>query len=151
MFCTKCGKQIEQGIVCNECAAKEYAQSVRAACSYKNTEESILPEQPKGNRMLGFGKALTAAILSEVGFLFAYIGFLISDFNDGETRLILSLLVLPLIIIPIIFGASSIKVFRSARGAKPIATLVLGIAGLCGAAITAFIDLIALWVALMLI
>lgn len=96
------------------------------------------------NAMYGFGKALASTIMSTFGFIFAYVFFAVTMVM-GESGIFVSMIfVLPLIIVPMIFGISSIKVFnaRKATCAKPIATLILGIVGLATSAIAALVELI---------
>lgn len=154
MYCTKCGKWIDyEATVCNECRAAEEVASAAA----ENREAEPRPDvsdmftpapfeiDPK-NRMFGFGKALTSAILGFFGFLFSYIA-LVAGIIEPGAGIVLFILGLPPTIISIIFGIQSIKAFkkRSANGcAKPIATLVLGIHGVALGATAAFFLLIAL-------
>ncbi len=102
---------------------------------------STMPEP--NNRMYGFGKALTSTILSEIGFVFVYVA-LIATIAAPVGGLVLSLLSLPLIIIPLVMGIASIKVFKARRSTcvKPIPTLILGIVGTSTAAVTAWIAII---------
>jgi hypothetical protein len=174
MFCTKCGKQIEQGTVCSECAAKSAANSYNpgAQTGYAQqgygqtygqqtngqaytaganfyqpyTAPAQSPASDKNNKMLGFGKALTSTILSTFGLLFAYVADILFLALDVEAAMILSIFTMPLAIIPLIFGISSIKVFTSCKNSrsKPIATLILGINGLAVSAGAALIDIIVL-------
>lgn len=140
MYCTNCGRQIESGTICPECAqtiANRNTYSEYANHTPYNAEYG----QPKntGSRMLGFGKALTSTILSTVGFIFAYIAFIAilsarlsplgSAAASGAAFGVLTVFSLPMHIISLVFGISSIKLFRTATP-KPIATLVLGINGL---------------------
>ena len=177
MYCKKCGRYIESGSICSDCAAEEYgyvapdqlpqynAQAQYNAEAQYNAQYQYNPEaqynaqaqynpQPQqkaytsnlpepNNRMYGFGKALTSTILGIVGFLWVYISIILGAIEgDAVVLAVLAIVALPLIIIPLIFGISSIKVFTSRKStcAKPIATLILGITGLSFAAISAFID-----------
>ena len=223
MFCNKCGKEIENGVLCYECAALE---SQNAAAETK-VEEAVVAAEPElkaeapksveqnnaqptapasngqygyqqydyqqrngyqqygyqpqygygqnnfqqqnayqqqdafvndqpgipepENKMFGFGKALTSAILGSVAVFGAAIAFYSvffefyfaalygQDFNFlaslgsgmGNTA------VIAMIVVAVIFGITSIKTFiarKKANCAKPIATLVLGIYGLYSAA-----------------
>ena len=153
MYCNKCGKYISQGTKCDDCARAEYyaSQSQQTNYNYSNTSSYSRPNyncepEPK-NRMYGFGKALTSTILGFVGYIWTYVSFVLSvDLYYGieESAIVLSLMALPFIIIPIIFGISSIKVFmrRKATCAKPIPTLILGIAGLSLGGIAAFFEML---------
>ena len=161
MYCNRCGKEIESGNICDACAAAAYRSSVaekvakeneKTNVSYAPLEEDAMPD-PK-NRMYGFGKALTATILSEVGAVLAVYALLFTGYGFVTAfSLILSLATLPFIIIPIIFGISSIKAFmeRKATCAKPIPALILGIVGLSNAAASAMILFFAFVITAMLI
>ena len=158
MYCNKCGKEIENGFLCEECAViekpctetydeapvkeaevTEPVETIASAC-----EQNTNPLPEPQNRMFGFGKALASTILSTVGFIFVYIGMIFSMVEPGA-GLPLILLSMPLVIIPLIFGILSIKVFmeRKATCAKPIPTLILGIEGLSTAAFAAFFQFLA--------
>lgn len=159
MYCCKCGKEIPSGTLCPECAAQNQAQyvppytppytpHVRQApdYSYINGQPNWMPEP--NNRMFGFGKALASTIMSSIGFVFAYIGLFLMIWED-EAAAAFILLSIPLVIIPLVFGISSIKLFSSRKNfcAKPVATLVLGIVGVATAAVAAifsFFDLMIL-------
>lgn len=158
MYCNKCGKEIENGVLCEECAVIEMpcaeasdeapvkeaevtdpVETIAFSCK-QNTNP--LPEPQ--NRMFGFGKALASTILSIVGFIFVYIAMILSLVEPGA-GLPLIFLSMPLLIIPLIFGILSIKVFmeRKATCAKPIPTLILGIVGLSTAVFAAFFQFLA--------
>lgn len=187
MYCTKCGKEIESGRFCADCAATSqptnpqpqtpvypqpqapvypqpqapvypqpqapvypqpqapvYPQPQQKTYSQPSTPSyhSYMPEP--GNRMYGFGKALTAAILGFVGFIWAYVAMVMS-FAGG---MVVVLLGVPFYVISIVFGIKSIKVFTSRKNtcAKPIPTLILGISGLSLGAIAAFFGLISFFI-----
>ena len=158
MYCNKCGKEIENGVLCEECAVIEMpcaeasdeapvkeaevtdpVKTIPFAC-----EQNTNPFPEPQNRMFGFGKALTSTILSIVGFIFVYIAMILSMVERGA-GLPLIFLSMPLLIIPLIFGILSIKVFmeRKSTCAKPIPTLILGIVGLSTAAFAAFFQFLA--------
>ena len=116
------------------------SSSYSSDSSHKVTFESFLPEPE--NRMYGFKKALSSTIVGFIGFIWTYIS-LITCLTDPEA-LVLTFIALPLIIIPLSQGISSIKTFneRKSTCAKPIATLILGINGLGYAITSAFLDFI---------
>ncbi|MBO5789944.1 MAG: hypothetical protein J6R40_02190 [Clostridia bacterium] len=169
MYCNKCGKQIESGTLCQECylaeqqaqaqayaeqqakiayeqAQKEYTYTMQNGdVVYENNFENPMPDPQ--NRMFGFGKALTSTILGWVGFIFAYIG-LIGGIIDPDVGILFFMMSLPLVIIPLVFGIASIKVFmkRKATCVKPIATLILGIDGLAASLFSAFFSFVTLLV-----
>ena len=158
MFCTKCGKQIDyNSTVCNECVRAE--NSFFDASQQYNTYPQppiVEPtsEPKKGSRMVGFGGALTAAILGDIAAAFGMIPFLFI-FGGVASGAILGFGVFFVIgaivmgIIAIVKGAKSIKVFRESSP-KPIATFILGLVGIVGAALT-FIFLFYVVCAIMLI
>ena len=93
----------------------------------------------KNPRMLGFGRALTAAILSVVGLILAMIAFELAmvieegTMADLEAWTELFFMSLPLVVIPAVFGILSVLLAVRARkknGKMPIPTLILGIVGL---------------------
>ena len=153
MFCSKCGKKIDDRlIVCNECARAE--NSFFDAAQLNNTYVAEpMPEKPKGSRMVGFGGALTATILGDIAAAFGMIAFLFSGgFASGDLLGVCAFFAIGAIvmgIIAIVKGVKSIKVFRESTP-KPIATLILGLAGIVGAAL-AFIFLFYVVCAIMLI
>ena len=118
MYCNRCGREILYGTMCRSC-------------------ETLNKYQPRiydtGSRMAGFGKALTATILSTVGFIITYITFLASAFGAYGSTFVGIFISLPLIIIPMIFSIKSITLFMRCKRegmVKPIPTLILGINGL---------------------
>jgi len=165
MYCTKCGKQIDyDALVCKECCEKE-REALLSSTETETAEEkaqayySPVPTAPAAsnesasyaaadngemypdpdNRMFGFGKALTATILGFVGFLFSYIGLIFTAIIPAVGIVFFVISAAPSII-SVIFGISSIKCFarRKSHCAKPIATLILGIAGLAQGAFACF-------------
>ena len=147
MFCNQCGKPIESGTICPECAQAQ-AQAQQNAynayqASYAN-QYSYQQPQNNGNRMLGFGKALTSTILSFIGFIFTVMALAYSAITLGS-GVALFMLSLPMVIISFIFGISSISTFRRATP-KPIATLILGINGLVWSSFGLFYEFLILMV-----
>ncbi len=134
MYCTKCGKEIESGIICDECLAKDQA---RVETAPQRTYVIINNNEPKENedRMLGFGKALSSTILSFVGLIFACVAyfFALMGASTGEDTgvgaIALVIFSLPFLIISLVQGIKSIGLFKRTVGKKPIATLILGING----------------------
>lgn len=129
MYCKNCGKEIESGVLCTDCLINE---------------NGALYEEPvvmNDSVMLGFGKALTATILGFVGYIFAIVLYIFSltSFIIGEAGVIALLqLVLsaPFAIISLINGISSIKLFKSTHGKKPIPAFILGINAVAFAGLT---------------
>ena len=80
MFCKKCGKEIDyEATVCRECEEAEAVSSevtaevVAAEAAAVETANVPVPS----NRMKGFGKALTGAIIGVIGFVLIYAAFTI--------------------------------------------------------------------------
>ena len=130
--CKYCGKEKEAGVpFCRNC--EKYCKScgtlIRKATIYcphcNKIADAIAVSVPQGSRMLGFGPALTGAILADV----AVAMFTLMDALGASigSIIIMVLLALGLSIPAIILGAKSIQTAKEAR-VKPIATLVLGIA-----------------------
>ena len=156
MYCSKCGKQIESGIICDECLAKDQA---RVEFTPQQTYVVINNNEPKENedRMLGFGKALSSTILSFVGIIFACVAYFFALMGDsvGEDNaaVVIALVIvsLPFLIISFVQGLKSIGLFKRTVGKKPIATLILGINGTYTAAMGLLFALLSLLLGIMLI
>ena len=157
MFCRKCGKQIAEGTMCDDCARAEfYAQQPQQPPQQPNYSQPNYSQpnysqpyaqpqaQPKPqytrepdpqNKMYGFGKALTGTILAFVSIIIPYLSLGVM-FDSPELGIVLMLMALPCAIIGLVFGIGSIKTFMRRKNgcAKPIATLILGIAALSLAA-----------------
>ena len=156
MYCTKCGKQIESGIICDECLAKD---QVIVESAPQKTYVVINNNEPRENedRMLGFGKALSSTILSFVGAIFAigaYVFAMMGDMvgeDDGAGVIALVVCSLPFLIISLVQGLKSIGLFKRTVGKKPIATLILGINGTYTAAMGLHFALVSLLRGIMLL
>ena len=116
--------------------------------------ETLNKYQPRiydtGSRMAGFGKALTATILSTVGFIITYITFLASAFGNYESTFAGIFISLPLTIIPMIFSIKSITLFMRCKRegmVKPIPTLILGINGLVNSVVAILMGVLSLFFA----
>ena len=107
---------------------------------YTNTYAPA-PEKPKGSRKAGLKGAITAAVLSTLGFSFSYAAELVVTeatlISDSDVAMISAIVGIPfaiagliMSIIGLVKGAASIKVFK-ASSPKPIATLILGIESVC--------------------
>ena len=132
MYCSKCGKFIESGVVCPECAIAEYEQTYFGT---KSTEEpTISYEIPTthyaepNNRMFGFGLALTGQILADVSVIVSYFAIL-ANVISSATGVIFAFISIIFIVLPLIMGIRSIQTFKERKRPckRPIATLVLGI------------------------
>ena len=105
---------------------------------YTNTYAPA-PEKPKGSRKAGLKGAITSAILSTLGFSFAYAAFIVAEMASmsySEEAAIAGIVCVPfavagliMSIIGLIKGTGAIKVFKSSSP-KPIATLIVGIEGI---------------------
>ena len=159
MYCNKCGKEIEQGTLCPECAApvqetpaQEQPQTPYVPVPTPAPTYTYSYTPPVNGRMLGFGKALASTIMATVGFFFAYFGMIIviveAELGEFGGSMVMLMLGTPLIVLPLIFGISSIKTFNAikTRGVKLIPTLILGIVGLSTAAVSAFLAFMGLLV-----
>ncbi len=158
-FCNKCGKQIESGIICPECAIAEYEKAqlnkisnvpmpeapvcepqapvcepqtpvYEPVVTHVPQPEIPAPVQHSDLRDPNNKKfGFTRALLSTI---FGGVAFIISFISPFIEDAIGFILILPLLVISIIFGIKSIVVFKKRKNlpAKPIATLILGIVGL---------------------
>ena len=149
MYCTKCGKEIESGIICDECLAKEREAEFEQVKLDETLWEpaygvvAIDATVENEDRMLGFGRALASAITGFIGYIAAIVCYMFAIAGDSLTAedpdMALGLLIgalvcnlifsLPLGIISLVMGTKSIKLFKRTVGKKPVATLILGIAG----------------------
>ena len=143
MYCSKCGKEIDSGIICRECAFeemnKQYTPEVKPA-SPQYTQ--WMPEP--NNIMYGFGKALTGTILGFVAYIWTCMAMMyaIAEEPGGLALVFLSI---PGIVLPLIFGISSIKTYgrrKKANCRKPIPALILAIAGVALAGLAIFFSFI---------
>lgn len=132
MYCNKCGKEIEYGTICDECAFEEFKKTRQAPQPVVVEPQQAEWKPSSQNRMYGFGKALAGTIIGFIGIIISYIACIVSaiapDLGMGVIFVAVACIVLPLI-----FGISSIKTFKKrarTNCAKPIATLVLGITSL---------------------
>ena len=162
MFCNRCGKKIESGSLCSECIAIEsmngqsnvktnnFAAFTSSAETQAIRQEYYSQtEEPGKGVMAGFGLGLTAAILGFVGFIFSYVSFLLCAIMETpEAGIVLSVLALPLCILPFIFGLKSIGRFRRAKAPdrKPIPGFICGIVGLSEGAFSMLFVLLTLLV-----
>lgn len=148
MFCRFCGKQIEDDAAfCGNCGAAIKAE--------KGAEPFFSPATPtpapvEGNRMEGFGKALTGAIFSFVSTVLFFVIVELMAGSEGynyyygydvyyeENIIAAFILLFPAIalgVLSVVFGAKSIGTFKRAQGVKPIPTLICGIISLAEGAL----------------
>ena len=92
----------------------------------------------KSSRMEGFGGALTAVILSTVGFIMIYVALYAAVLGSAIGIIFGALLTLAPYIIALVLGIKSITTFVSVKRSGrpvPIATLIMGIEALATSAI----------------
>ncbi|MBQ7223938.1 MAG: hypothetical protein IJX06_00045 [Clostridia bacterium] len=150
MYCKYCGKYVlGERDICDECLAKQnQAQPVFA---------QYAPPKPTTTKK-GFGKGLTATILSESSIITWYISIiliamamtLLSPPTTGGTQpvdqttgtvffvfaVLLTLITIAANVIAIVFGAQTIQSFTYAKRnnlPKPVLAFVFGLIGLIGA------------------
>lgn len=78
MFCKKCGKEIDyEATICRECEEAEAVSSEVTAEVVAAEAAAVETAKVPSNRMKGFGKALTGAIIGVIGFALIYAAFAI--------------------------------------------------------------------------
>lgn len=159
MYCTRCGKQIDyDASICRECEA-EMAAKATVTDTYaaeQVTQPVQQPVQPAGSRMEGFGGALRSAIFATIAVILSIVTYVlcVADLaisstpgmegaasSTGVPFLFFMLTTIGMIIPALIKGIDAIKCFKREKSAgrlKPIATLILGIAGVSAAAYASF-------------
>ena len=95
MYCTRCGKEIESGIICDECIDRELEERIAQKRSEQTTYDPASepeadvekePERPayavivkapsrpeNENPMLGFGRALASTIIGVIASIFGFV------------------------------------------------------------------------------
>lgn len=170
MFCTQCGKEIENGTICEECAEKLSLMKETTSLNEENGETPVVfVEQPTiqapvGNRKAGLTKAIVGAVIGFIALMIVSIG---SGLLSGALELaalgeisvqdydiifglsmVVSVVGLLACIPTIILGIASIKTFlreKRETNTKPLATLIVGIVSLTWVAscvLTFFITLL---------
>ncbi len=167
-----CGKQTDNPDgICDECKAKaEQEKDVffdEPTTAQPVAQPTVTTTPPTNmTRMYGFKKSLAGTILGVIGYVFAMIPsvlfniyeifeqtgtFTASELNEIATvyqgmSWFFFVVALPLGILGLIFGIQGINKFKEAKaqGVKPVATLVLGIVGVAGDAVTLLFCLITL-------
>ena len=101
---------------------------------------------PLGNtdKKLGFGKALTATILGYIAYIFGSAWFGVGCIFPAVGIIGTFVSSVPMLIVALILGIKSIKLFKSTVGQKPVITLVFGIIGVVFAALTVLMVFITL-------
>lgn len=163
-YCKFCGNKLaDDSVFCSACGTK-VAQEVKKEESEVRTEQfggqysygySSAPVEQKPSGVYGLGKAIAGAVCAFFSFVFAIAAEMMliasddygyGDLNYGQgfagATVALSVIALAVGIVGIVLSAKSIKNFKYAKstwGTKPIATLVLGIAGLAYSIISVFV------------
>ena len=144
MFCTKCGKKLDDdSIVCRECEeAEAKAENTATVMGYSFVSPAAAPapapivtaapaEQGPNTRVAGLGLGIASVVLC---FVSAFLVGIFLGISSVDPELgFLALLALPLSIVGIVLGANAIRTFFRVKNEKkpvPIATLILGIYGL---------------------
>lgn len=165
MYCKKCGKFIgNDSDYCDECSVKE--TEAFEEFSEKKAEEvspvydyaPISAPTYNGSDEIKLGKAIAAAIWSEIGFVLIYaaimlLGAMVTTY-DYTSVIVCAVLGLPMCILGLIFGIQSIKNFKATsqfRNGKRIPVLILGISSVVMAGISLFLVFILLLCAALLI
>ena len=110
MYCTKCGKEIESGIICRECLEAEREQAVNEEPAAEQIEkepetvetveldetlwqpayEALVVDAPietvNENSMLGFGRALASTITGFVASMFGLVAYIFAIYGDSITE-----------------------------------------------------------------
>ena len=149
MYCTNCGRPTNgESTLCSSCVAimratgnnkvtvpaTEFTNLPLDANSPRANEEQHETSSNASGAKLGFGGALASLIISNVGAYLAAIFFVLSLFTPIVARVLSVLIALPMFVVSLILGIKSIKCFKNATGKKPVATLILGIAGVVSSA-----------------
>lgn len=166
MFCTRCGKEIDyDASICRECEAEliKEAGMTSATAQQEIAAQPVELEQPKGSRKEGFGGALAATILGWLGYFVSCINLGVTLGALGELSVaydpeiaavfagiiwVINVVCLGLSVPGLILGIKSMKCFFRAKNegrVKPIATLILGIVGVAGAALAFMFVLICIF------
>ena len=155
MYCKKCGKFIgNDADLCDECLAKEQAVFSEFSEPAPETPAPVYYQESAYNAgaQIKLGKSIAAAVLSYLGFLIIYIGFMImaelasygSDISVATAFVLIGCIPN---VLGLIFGIQSIKHFKATsmiRSGKRIPVLILGISSVVMAGIGLFVAIIAL-------
>lgn len=154
MYCNKCGRAIDSGYLCNDCAIESFTHTESNYSNDNSTSstatesdyyrDNLNPIPDPQNRMYGFGKALTSTILGQIAFAIIYSSLYM--FYNEDVYAVIIVMTIPMVIVSMILGIKSINTFKSRKGncVRPIPTLILGINGLVNAATTGLLQLVLL-------
>lgn len=153
MYCKRCGKYIESGDICPECASEEVVFG--GEVKVEQYEEKI-PSRKTGleRAIVGAALAVFAAIFSAIGIIFTGLKVAFDwmpQVASGEVMIIPIALFLMGAGVMTVFGAvfgirSVILAFHDRRetGKLPIATMILGFVAIACAVIAVFLVLYAM-------
>ena len=142
MYCKYCGTYVEgESDVCPNCKSKE---NLNNNALIDNTP--TYTEQEKYNdRRAGLGGAIASCVMGFVGYIIAIMACIFSVTIPGIGILFI-ITCITLGVISLVKGIASVQLFKAnckLKKSKPIATLVVGIHGICFAGITFFVCLYA--------
>lgn len=134
MYCKKCGKFIGSDTnICDECKQKEAPSygtaTYQAPNPYANANFYQPPFIQQDTSVINLGKGIAAAILSTIGFIFAYAALTV--IWEPIAAIVCILLSLAPTILGLVFGCNSISNFKETsyiKSGKRIPVLILGIA-----------------------
>lgn len=125
-FCTNCGAKLDEGAAfCTSCGT-----------SVNSNNNSVATQKP--SHAHGLGGAITSAVLGFVGFIFSIITYIVGmgaalglDSDTATAAIVLGVMSFVFGTISLVLGIKAIGDFKQGRalGAKPIATLIVGIGG----------------------
>ena len=156
MYCKKCGKFIgNDSDLCNECRMRE--ENAFGEFSTKtNPDPTPVYYQGSsyyGSNQVSLGKAIAAIVLSEIGFIFIYIGLILMaemlSYGLYELESSIALMVIGCIpsLIGLVFGIQAIRHFKATsmiRSGKRVPLLILGIVSVVTAACSLLLAVIML-------
>ncbi len=163
MFCTQCGRQIENGTICEDCAKKQELMGNTTFVSEAKDGVTVTattpptPVAPAGNKKAGLKKAIIGAVIAFVALIIVSFGtglltgaMELAAFGDISIEeydimfsisMTISVFGLIACVPAIILGISSIKTFikeKRETNVKPIATLIVGIFSIVWVAVSVF-------------
>lgn len=156
--CRECEAEMAaKATVTDTYAAEQATQNVEQPVQQPQyPAQPVQPVQPAGSRMEGFGGALRSAIFATVAVILSIVTYVLgvvdlaisstpgvegAASSTGVPFLFFMLVTIGMIIPALIKGIDAIKCFKREKSAgrlKPIATLILGIAGVSAAAYASF-------------
>lgn len=153
MYCKKCGKFIgNESDFCDECSLKEkevfgefFEAKRETPPSYDYASNSTYSD----GKQVSLGKAIAAAVLSDIGFAFIYLALVLMGatiaLENYDSVIVCMLIGLVTSVLGLIFGIKAIKHFKetsNVRSGKRIPVLILGILSVVTAGIGLFLAFI---------